>query len=320
MSLTAYGCGPSTAEGPHEMARPDMTTSQAPAVDLKAADISCGGQLFQADRIQPNVFLVLDRSGSMGDPISDQSSTAKWDDLKGAMTQLITTFDSQIRLGMSVYNRDGNCSPGIIDTALAPMQGATVVSQLAQISPSGNTPTAATLDFVRQNGGLTDTTRTNVVVLATDGLPNCNDKDVEGKITALYNATPSVKTFVIGIGSDTASNPNLLNSWAVAGHTDRAGTTKYFQSNSAADLDAAFQSIVNGVVSCSFALSSNPPDPSQLYVWLAGTQISLDPAQGYTYSDGPATVTLNGTACDTLKSDPTKKLQIVYGCPTAPIF
>jgi len=227
-------------------------------------------------------------------------------------------FDSQMRLGMSLFNRDGDCAPGIIDATLAPTNGANVMGKLSATSPGGNTPTAATLDYVRQHAVLNDPTRPNIVLLATDGLPNCGDTDVTGKIEALYNATPSVKTFVVGVGSETSSNPGLLNAWADAGHTARPGSTHYFQSSSATELADAFQTIANGIVSCTFSLSDAPPDPSQLFVWMGGVQVPLDAVNGYNYFDSPPSVTLNGAMCDQLKTDPTKKVQIVYGCPSAP--
>src|SRR6185295_3607350 len=101
-----------------------------------------------------------------------------------------------------------------------------------------------------------------------DGMPSpeCGKTNVADFVDALFKSTPSVKTFVIGFGDGTQSNPDLLNSWAVAGHTDRPGATKYFQSNSQADLKSAFDQIA-GSVSCSFKMMSTPPDPKQLYVW-----------------------------------------------------
>src|SRR6185503_760595 len=208
------------------------------------------------------VMLVLDRSGSMGDSIGAGSSTSKWDDLKSAVQSLVSGYDSQTLLGASIFSSDGNCGAG---NPSAPPQsgGAGVLSQLAAQGPNGNTPTAATLDKVRSSNLLADSARDNYVVLATDGLPNCGDTDVTGKIAALYSATPSVKTYVIGVGDGTASDPGKLDDWAVAGHTDRAGATKYYQANSPTDLQSAFDAIAGGLVSCTFQLMQHAPDPSQ---------------------------------------------------------
>jgi hypothetical protein len=290
-----------------------------PSPDLALpGDASCGGMQFALTRVPPNVLLVLDRSGSMGDSIGGGSTTSKWTDLKTALQSVVTNYDSQTRLGVSLFSSDGNCGAGNI-TLTAAMNGTNVLNQVNASAPAGNTPTAATLAKVNTSGMLNDPTRENVVVLATDGLPNCGDTDVAGKITALYNATPSVKTYVIGVGDGTASDPTALDSWAVAGHTARVGAaTQYYQANSPQDLKDAFDTIVGGVVSCKFALGSQPPDAMQLYVWENGVQVPVDPANGYTYDASGPSVTLNGSACAQLKANPNDKVQVVYGCPAPP--
>ena len=280
-------------------------------------DASCGGMQFALARVPPNVMLVLDRSGSMNDSIGGGSATTKWSDLKAALQGLVTTYDSQMRLGASIFSDDGNCGAGDI-TPLAAANGSTIMSKVNAGGPAGNTPTAATLDKVRTQGLLNDLNRDNVVVLATDGLPNCNDVDVAGKIAALYNATPSVKTYVIGVGDGTASDPTLLNAWADAGHTARPNATKYYQTNSPAELKQAFDAIAGGIVSCTFKMSQQAPDPSLLYVWSNGVSVPLDAMNGYTYDDLNDSVTLHGSACDALKTNPSTKVQVVYGCPGPP--
>jgi hypothetical protein len=265
-------------------------------------------------------MLVLDRSGSMNDSIGGGSATTKWSDLKSAIQQVVTSYDANTRLGVSLFSSDGNCGAGNI-TLAAPSNGTTVMGLVNAQGPGGNTPTAATLAKVAQQGMLDDPTRDNVVVLATDGLPNCGDTDVEGKITTLYTQTPSVKTYVIGVGDATASNPTLLDSWADAGHTARTGApTKYYQANSPQDLKDAFDTIVASVVSCKFQLGQAPPDANQLYVWEDGKQVPADPANGYRYDPNGPSVTLNGAACDAIKQKPSTKVQVIYGCPTPPIL
>jgi hypothetical protein len=301
-----------------DLAQPPAPPDLAPMPDLAEPppDMTCGGMQFQLERIPPNVFLVLDRSGSMGDPISATSTTAKWDDLKAALSQLVTNYDALVRFGLSMFSSNNNCSAGLIDSMPADKNGMTVLAKVSAASPGGNTPTAATLAAVLASGAVTDASRDNVVVLATDGLPNCTDTDVQGKIAALYAA--KVKTYVIGVGDGTASDPTLLNAWAVAGHTDRAGTTKYYQTNSQADLKAAFDAVAGGVVSCTFKMSAMVPDPNQVYVFENGTPVPNDPTNGFTYDDAGPTVTLHGTSCDSLKANPKNNVQVQYGCAIPP--
>jgi hypothetical protein len=289
-----------------------------PTPDMATGDASCGGMQFALQRVPPNVMLVLDRSGSMSEAIGAGSTTSKWTDLSMAIQSVVQGYDSQVRLGASLFSGDGNCGAGTL-TLAAPTNGANILSQVNGSSPGGNTPTAVTLDKIIQQGMLNDSTRDNVVVLATDGEPNCGDTDVTSRINTLYNQTPSVKTYVIGVGDATASDPTLLDAWAVAGHTARVGAaTQYYQANSPQDLKNAFDQIVAGVVSCKFKLQSAAPDPTQLYVWLNGQKVALDAQNGFSYDASGPSVSLNGAACDQLKASPNDKVQVVYGCPAPP--
>jgi hypothetical protein len=281
-------------------------------------DANCGSMQFSLDRVPPNVLLVLDRSASMADPIDDFSLTSKYEDLKTAISTLVTTYDSQMRFGVDLFAGDNDCAAGPVALPPADAQGQAVLKKVNAAKPASNTPTAATLDAVIQSGALADPTRANVLVLATDGLPNCGDTDVTSRIDTLYRATPSVRTYVIGVGSDTASNPDLLNEWADHGHTAQTGATHYFQSNSPSDLTNAFSTIAGGVVSCTFKMGGKAPDPTQLYVWSDGTPVANDATNGFTYEDAGPTVTLHGTTCDTLKAKPSTKIQVTYGCPGPP--
>ncbi len=300
--------------------QPDLAPA-APTVDAGTDDAgNCGSMEFALTRIPPNVMLVLDRSGSMGDSIGGGSATAKWTDLKNAVSSLVSGYDSEMRLGAAIFSSDGNCRADNIDVPLAAMAGQAVLGKLAAQGPAGNTPTAFALDTVIAKGLVNDKTRANYVVLATDGMPNCGDIDVGKRITQLYNATPSVKTFVIGIGGDTASNPTLLNQWADAGHTARSGATHYYQTSSPQELKAAFDAIVGGIVSCDFKMMQAAPDPNLVRVTENGVVLapSSTMGNGYTFDPATSTVTLHGTACDLLKANASTKVSVLYGCPAPP--
>jgi hypothetical protein len=304
-----------TGQGPVEQAPPPT----APPADLGGTDDAgkCGAMEFALTRIAPNVMLVLDRSGSMSDPIAAGSATTKYADLKSAVASLVTGYDSQMRLGATFFAADNNCMGGAVNPVAA-NNGQNVNTMVNNHSPGGNTPTAVTLDNVIASNQLADTTRANYAVLATDGLPNCGDVDVQKRIDTLYKATPSVKTYVIGVGDGTNSNPTLLNSWADAGHTARAGATHYFQTNSQADLKAAFDAIVGGIVSCDFKMTQSAPDPTLITVTENGTAISPSPTVGWTFDAATNTVTLHGAACDALKQNASTKIGVQYGCPGPP--
>ncbi len=289
-------------------------------------DQNCGGMEFTLDRVAPNLFLVVDRSGSMSDPANlfQLPWVAKWDSLKTTLSSITTTYNSKIRFGLSMFpdpakSSTDDCAPGTVELACAANTGGQVMTKINAADPDGSTPTAITLDNVRTQGGLNDATRGNYVVLVTDGEPNCDDTDVVTRINKLYNATPSVKTFVIGFGDAFSSDPTALNSWAVAGHTDRAGSTKYYQSNNQQDLQTALDTIAGSIGSCTFHLGSQAPDPSQLYVWEGTTAVPADATNGYTYDNAGPTLVLHGTSCDAVKGDMGAKVSVIYGCPSPPI-
>ena len=170
-------------------------------------------------------------------------------------------------------------------------------------------------------GGLNDTTRNNYVLLMTDGEPNCGGdvNTVKSVVAQLYAQTPSVRTFVVGIGDGTSSNPAALNGWADAGHTARPGATKYYQVNTVNDLQQAFADIVNGVASCTYQLSMKPADASLIVAYIGGVAVPQDPTNGTTYDPGTNTLEFHGTSCDQIKGGAASSLDIVYGCPAGPI-
>ena len=323
LAFALAGClGSAPVEDHAAQANPDM--AEAPSTPTPTPDPpdlgNCGAMEFALQRVEPNVMLVIDRSGSMGDPVASGSATTKWSDLKTAVSSLVTNYDSQMRLGAAIFSSDGNCAAANVDVPVASAAGATVMTKLNAQGPNGNTPTAAALDTVIAKGLLNDPTRANYVVLATDGLPNCSDTDVAKRITTLYNQTPSVKTYVIGMGDGTASDPTTLNSWADAGHTALTGGTHYYQTSSPAALKQAFDAIVGGIVSCDFKMMQDAPDPTLISVTENGAAVAQSPTVGWSYDASSHTVTLHGAACDMLTQNASTKVSVLYGCPgPAPI-
>src|SRR5205085_5215158 len=118
---------------------------------------------------------------------------------RSAPGYLVTSYNSVMRLGVNLFSGNGSCSNGSI---IKPddNNGAQVLAAVNGADPQGDTPTGGALDGVKQSGVLADPARDNFVVLATDGIPsdNCGKTDVAKYVTALYTATPPVKTYVIG--------------------------------------------------------------------------------------------------------------------------
>ena len=318
---------------PADMATPDAATAWTPPPPGQTCDQQ--SYALKVSRAAPNIHLVIDRSGSMslnattGLPPAN-GNTAKWQDLSTTLTSLLGNYGSQANAwGMSIFPSTfayRSCTAGDIAIPMAPP--ATSIPQIANVigqfnaqnllSYDGKTPTSAAMQGVYDNVALDDTSRNNYVVLMTDGMPNCAGNPETGVtpiIAALEAKSPSVRTFVIGFGSDTQSNPALLNDWAVAGHTDLAGSTKYYQAANATALQQAFQDIVVGVASCTFTLNSTPADPSLVVGQLNGQPIAIDLANGFTYDVASQSVSFHGSACQLIQNDPSVLVEIIYGCP-----
>jgi hypothetical protein len=288
----------------------------------------CGMQSFAigASKVAPNIMMAVDESGSMQDKIQG-SNMSKWTALQGAVNDLLGKFQGSAQWGLSIFPHtpQDTCSAGQVDIAVGASTTTQILSKLNALTDNtigGNTPTAQTLQaMLGSAAGLADTTRANYVLLMTDGQPNCggDGKAVSKFIGELYAQTPSVRTFVVGIGDGTSSDPGTLNDWADAGHTARAGATKYYQVNTTSDLAAAFADIVNGVASCTYALASPPPDASLVVGYLNGAAVPTDPANGTTYDAGSNTLVFHGTSCDAIKNGQATKVDVIYGCPSAPI-
>jgi len=148
----------------------------------------CGNQRIPAISDPPNLYFVVDRSGSMSDPLSG-SPFSKFENARIAISVMLRAVGHRVRYAAGVYpaylNQDG-CAPGMpifpITAGDSPKYAARgqngpvlteLLNRLGANPPSGGTPTAATLrelqpDILGLEGKKT------YVVLITDGAPNCN--------------------------------------------------------------------------------------------------------------------------------------------------
>lgn len=141
-------------------------------------------------------------------------------------------------------------TPDVSIAAIPAINGVLVASMDAH-GPSGGTPTRPALEgalkYAREHSAK-NPGRKVVVVLATDGVPSESEcvpntiPDVTALASAAVSASPSIPTFVIGVGESLSK----LNDIAVAG-----GTTKAFLVDSAADAVAKFGEAMSAIRSAS---------------------------------------------------------------------
>ncbi len=240
----------------------------------------------EARNLKPNLMLLVDTSGSMSDPVNPSLAACKntsgevcgidfhcdiskcptrWSELQLAMGDFLSSSGSVARMGLATYPSDPVCRATVSvritlpDTeAAAELQAkASEVNTSIQAiknygygtpTPEGGTPTAQSLEYLLASvPQLKDTTRSNFVLLLTDGLPNCNaafseascfcttgdcsgnDKtgclDQTNSVKAVESlAAQNIKTIVIGFGAVFNSSSQsgqkgaeTLNAMAMAG-------------------------------------------------------------------------------------------------------
>jgi len=296
----------------------------------------------------PNLYFVLDRSGSMTD-------SNKWDTIRIVVTEVMRKLGPRGRFGAAVFPdpRQDQCAPGI--EVMAPMFGdvpagtygatTSTFNLSTKFVASGGTPTAGTLAHLRNR--LTSLPGKTFVILATDGGPNCDDNitctvdqcipNIEGApgcsagvppnccdgnpqscldgtaaVTAVRElSVAGIPTYVVGVPGS-APYANVLSDMAEAG-----GTQRYYDVTSAdqsAFAAALTQIAAKITATCTFSLGQTPPDPNMVNVYLDDTIVPRDPTNGWTLSG--ETVTIAGSACQSIQSGKVLEVRIVAGCPT----
>ena len=288
--------------------------------------------------------------------VTNCPGATKWAEATTAIEQLLLSLPKDLRFGIKFFGtNDDSCADADYakpDVPIGPLSltqvqidcwlGAASCAGITPMKPLTLTEMAPAL-----RGGIrylraipADGAR--IVILITDGDPsNCDATNQVADVIAAaangWGGTPKVRTYVIGVPGATVSN---LSQIASAGNGKRtpscvAGTLDPLQAceyqigagNVEADLQAALYDITNKARTCTFKIP--PPsgdaaafDPGQVNVDVttAGTTTELprDTTQtnGWDYTDGGDSVTIFGPTCDTILTDDTTTVDVVFGCPT----
>ena len=301
----------------------------APPV-IASADANCGVQTQNPKAKAVDLLLVLDRSSSMGyDLASDTNCSAgsttctqRWATVTTSLQQVLAATPASVQWGLKLFTspKGSTCTVNAgADVAVGPNSATQIQSTMTGTSPGNQTPTKAAVNAAVAYFGTVNDGLDHYILLATDGQPNCDPGNsgsitttsVANTITAIDTAlTSGIKTYVIGIGP----TPGNLTQFAVHG-----GTTDFFPAASPDALTQALTTIVGTVASCDFTMAEEPPDPTNLGVYLdSTTKVPLDTAEGYSLGADKLTVTLHGSYCDKMKDGTFKVVQVFFGCPGVP--
>lgn len=281
--------------------------------------VECSEGDFTLDPATPEVMLVLDRSGSMSSAFGTGS---RWSTLVSALESALPPVNEQMALGLTLYPAPSTggqectvpASPefwpatGQVSALLASVRSSTLV---------GGTPTALALDVAAS--ALTST-KPRAMVLATDGLPNCNATlstascscpsggctsavrciDDARTLDALNrHAEAGIPTWIIGIGGD-VTGTTLLDAMALAGGRPSSGARRSLSALSPTELQAAFVQIREELSACVFTAPSVPDANGGLVVMLDGVIVPGDASgtDGWVWSSqARGELTLRGSWC-----------------------
>lgn len=324
------------------------------------ADGLCGNHIHEVEITDaPNIYFVLDASGSMHSRVSSRAT--RYDRVHDAVVDLVRNLGPLINVGAAVFplnaTAEAPCRPGGEvfpvtpgDPFTARPEHRTTTARFraaTRVDPIGGTPTAATLTALTPT--LTALPGKTIVVLATDGGPNCNSAATCGAEACIANieqqcpnencctphglsgpegcldrddtvaaiarlAASGIEVHVVGIpGSEFYGD--VLDQMALAGGAAQFVSPFYFKVDDLDTLGNVLAKIAGVVISCEFDLVDPPPEEGQTNVYLDREIVPYDPENGWRWKS-PTVVELLGDACQKLKSGRVGQVQIVSGCPT----
>ncbi|CAN5269134.1 hypothetical protein BH09MYX1_BH09MYX1_64110 [soil metagenome] len=302
----------------------------------------------------PNLYFVLDRSGSM-------IENDKWKTVRVVVVQTVTRLGPRVNVGAAIYPSDQSCGAGKEVLSTRPGDSpagvfgptANALATATAVPELGGTSTSSTLAGLTSK--ITKLTGKTFVILATDGAPNCNPGAVCGadecqsNIEALQGcpkggqpnccatggrdgpefcldsaatyaaidalAAAGVDTYVIGVpGSGPYSE--ILDQMAIHGGTGRGTSPEYYRvdSTDAKAFGDARTAIAAKITATCTFPLESVPEPEKLNVFFDGVVLPKDEVNGWKL-DGTK-VEVVGAACEKLKRGEILSVRVVAGCPT----
>src|SRR5258708_5966896 len=243
---------------------------------------ACAAQASDSNSIPSDIFIMLDKSGSMNCPAADSNCEAppmmlmhptRWEAFTQAVQSFVTAPNSTLGIGIGYFSLNNNaCSAAAYampTVAIAPLPGNAnaITTAIGRLMPGGNTPTVPALtgaiDYARQYT-MNTPGRTASVVFITDGIPNGCNSSVQGATTVAqmgFTGMPSIKTYVIGLG-----NTMALDAIALA---RTGGATHHFPAQAdVATLLAPALTQISGAVTCDYTIPMGV-DPKSVNISVA---------------------------------------------------
>jgi hypothetical protein len=309
--------------------------------------LPCFAESREGKGIPIDFYFVADKSTSMNTNAGGQT---RWTAMVNALNTFIRSQASAgLGAGLNLFPKaTGNttlCGANdyltpVVPIGLLPGVAPQIATALASQTLLRQTPTRPALE-----GSLTyaraektaRATRDVAVVMVTDGEPSgCpNNTGIAPAVAiarAFFTGTPSVRTYVLGIGPSVSN----LNQLAQAGGTAPA---RLIESGGEAELVAAFNAIRDNSITCDYQIPMRPGEPLdytlvnlQVRVGINGAfaqvgkvanAAACGPAGGWFYDQPvppanppPTKITLCPATCDPLVQTAGSHLDVLVGCKT----
>jgi Mg-chelatase subunit ChlD len=225
--------------------------------------------------------------------------------------------------------------------------GPEILQSMSAVTPAGATPTYPALSGALEAAKAdvqANPTRSAIVLLATDGMPTiCDPKDIDsiaGVAKSAADATPGIRTFVIGIFTDEdmkGGNPQEnLDKIALAGGTQQATVIQASSTDVATQFLNELDKIRGATLNCEFKIPQPAAGKSLDYGMVNvhytagdGTETTFPyvtsgdkcgAGNGWYYDIDPATggkptkIKLCGSSCQAVQGDSSGKISFALGC------
>lgn len=263
----------------------------------------CADATSSAAAVKPNIYLLLDTSGSM---LTDDEGNApllcgryncwdnpaydgvpyRWNYVKSGLDEMASDLTNQFNIGMGVFpalSCTGDscaCKAANLPDTLLPMAESYTEDQFKQaygsitIEVGRTTPTATALDQVlskeayKLSGDELAAARASAVVLVTDGEPNSANGVCETNLDldGTKDAASALNAAGVPVYVIGIAEVNTTNMNEIA---DAGGTGASYFANNADDLTAALEDIASLTASCALQVqstSSDTPDYGRMTV------------------------------------------------------
>jgi hypothetical protein len=284
----------------------------------------CPSVTFSPTRTIPHVELLIDQSGSMN---ANFMGVTRWAAVREALVGaagVVTELQGSVVFGATLYTSyDGAAPcPSLTSHARALNNLDGIRTLFDDNTWADETPTGESLSAVAANFPAPPDGAPRVIVVATDGEPdtcaqpnpNPTPAAQQSSIDAAAAAyAAGISVFILSVGSDVSDAHLQQVANAGVGQPVATGTAPFYKANNQAQLAAAFDTIIGGVVSCQLTLDgeiSVDQGPSGT-VTLGGTTLAY--GTDWVVVNG-TTIELVGDACTRMQSEPGISLTAEFPC------